>query len=212
MSVEDRLRNGLARNAASFEPDTESTLERVVSRTRRRSHRRRLVVGFAGVAAAAAAVVGLVLVQRPHDEIRTAAEPEQTTEGTGPVVQALTGRFEATVDDDARGELPFDIAGRWVIELDADGSMQVTAPDTYTGVVSGGVVPGDAGVVPHQPVRAGPVLGTAARHLPLGAHRLDAAVHRGGRSLRWSSRRARRTGVVEGFLNRCQPPVGRVCE
>ena len=137
MSIEDRLRNGLARNAASFEPDTESTLERVVSRTRRRSRRRWLVVGFAGVAAAAAAVVGLVLVQRPRDEIRTAAEPEQTTEGTGPVVQALTGRFEATVDDDAGGELPFDIAGRWVIELDADGSMQVTAPDTYTGVVSG---------------------------------------------------------------------------
>ena len=33
--------------------------------------------------------------------------------------------------------MPFDIAGRWVIELDTDGSMQVTAPDTYTGVVSG---------------------------------------------------------------------------
>ena len=136
MSIEDRLRNGLARNAASFEPDTETTLERVVSRTRRRSHRRRLVVGFAAAAAAAAAVVGLVLVQRPRDEIRSAAEPAQATEGTGPVVPALTGRFEATVDDDAAGGLPFNIAGRWVIELDTDGSMQVTAPDTYTGVVS----------------------------------------------------------------------------
>ena len=104
--------------------------------TRRRSRRRRLIVGIAGVAAAAATVVGFVLVQRPRDEIRSAAEPAQTTAGTGPVVQALTGRFQATVDDDADGALPFDIAGRWVIDLDADGSMNVTSPDTYTGVVS----------------------------------------------------------------------------
>ncbi len=136
MSVEERLRNGLARNAAGFEPDVESMLERVVSRTRRRSHRRWGAVGFAAAAAAAAALVGLVLVQRPPDELRTASEPEQSTESSGPVVLALTGRFEATVDDGVGGELPFDIGGRWVIELDTDGSMQVTAPDTYTGVVS----------------------------------------------------------------------------
>ena len=135
MSVEERLRNGLARNAAGFEPDVESTLERVVSRTRRRAHRRWVAIGFAATAAAAAAVVGLVLVQRPRDEIRTASEPEPTTEGTGPVVQALTGGFEATVDEGVGGELPFDIGGRWVIELDTDGSMKVTAPATYTGVV-----------------------------------------------------------------------------
>ena len=30
MSIEDRLRNGLARNAAIVEPDVEATLERVV--------------------------------------------------------------------------------------------------------------------------------------------------------------------------------------
>ena len=52
------------------------------------------------------------------------------------MVQALTGRFAATVDDGAGGELPFDITGQWVIELDSDGSMQVTPPDAYTGVVS----------------------------------------------------------------------------
>jgi hypothetical protein len=130
MSVEDRLRNGLARNAASVKPDVEATLERVVSRTRRRSHGRWVVA----IAAAAAAVVGLALVQRPRDEVRT-SEPEPST-GTVPAVQALTGRFEATVDDGAGEELAFDISGRWVIELDPDGSMQVTAPDTYTGVVS----------------------------------------------------------------------------
>jgi hypothetical protein len=136
MSIEDRLRSGLARNAAGFEPDVESTLERVVSRTRRRSRRRWVAVGFAAAAAAAAAVVGLVLVQRPRDEVRTATEPEQSTEGTRPVVQTLTGKFEATVDDGAGVELPFDIGGRWVIELETDGSMHVTAPATYTGVVS----------------------------------------------------------------------------
>ncbi len=131
MSIEDRLRNGLARNAAGFEPDVEATLERVMSRTRRTSHGRWVVA----IAAAAAAVVGLALVQRPRDEVRTSSEPEPST-GTVPAVQALTGLFEATVDDGAGQELAFDISGRWVIELDPDGSMQVTAPDTYSGVVS----------------------------------------------------------------------------
>ena len=81
MSVEDRLRNGLARNAAGFEPDVDSALERVVSRTRRGTQRRWLVVGWR--AAAAAAVVGFVLVQRPRDEIRTRLSRSCRRKGPG---------------------------------------------------------------------------------------------------------------------------------
>ena len=214
MSVEDRLRNGLARNAASFEPDTESTLERVVSRTRRRSHRRWLVVGFAGAGAAAAAVVGFVLVQRPRDEIRTrggagADDRRDRAGGAGP---------DRTVRGDRRrrsdGELPFDIAGRWVIELDADGSMQVTAPDTYTGVVSAPLFQATP-----EWFRTSLFEQDLCSGQPSGTYRWELT----GSTLQFTEvddpcdgRVAvlAATGVVEDFLNRCQPPrsVGSVNE
>jgi hypothetical protein len=136
MSVEDRLREGLARNAESFEPDVELSLAGVASRARRRSRRRRIAIGISAAAAVAAVVVGLLFVTRPHEGVRSTLEPGLTPGGSGPEVQALTGRFEATVASGAGGSLPFDVAGRWVLDLAADGSMRVTAPGTYVGVVS----------------------------------------------------------------------------
>jgi hypothetical protein len=133
MSIDDRLRNGLPRNAAPFEPEVEIALQRVVARARRKTQRRLVVAGVAAVAF----VVGLLIVaERPRDERGTSLAPERTTVGTAPAVQALTGRFETTVDAVADQSLQFNISGHWVIELSTDGSMRVTAPDTYTGVLS----------------------------------------------------------------------------
>ena len=200
MSVEDRLRDGLARNAASFEPDVESTLERVVSRTRRRSRRRWLVVGFAGACSCRSRGGGVgarpaATRRDPHGGGAGADDGRDRAGGAGP-----DGTVRGDVDDDVGGELPFDIAGRWVIELDPDGSMQVTAPDAYTGVVSGPLFQATPEwfrtSLFEQDLCSGQPLGTYRWELTGSTLQLQ----RGGRSLRRSSRRARRTGVVEDLL------------
>jgi hypothetical protein len=134
MSVEDRLRDGLADNATRFTVDVDSALERVTTRARR-PFRRRLAGAVAGVVAVAAAVVLLVTVQRPSDEVRTTQEPTASTVPSGPPVQTLTGRFTTQVAGGTVG-LPYDVSGQWVIEFHADGTMLVRAPASYTGVVS----------------------------------------------------------------------------
>jgi len=133
MSVEDRLREGLRRNAASFEPAPDASLERVTARRRHRAHRR---VALAAVAAAAAVIGAVVVLEQRGSELTVTSSAETSVPGSASA-PALTGRFEATVGPGSASGLRFEVAGRWVLELTADGRVLATPPGSYVGVVSG---------------------------------------------------------------------------
>lgn len=124
MSIDDRLRAGLAANAMTFQPAVESSLDEVRARGRRR-RATRVAVAAALVAAASASVLVVAL---PHesDQLPPAAldtAPSPTTE--------VFGRYEADVTQPSR------LAGHWGLEFVGNGTVLVTPPDGYAGVVSG---------------------------------------------------------------------------
>lgn len=122
MSVEDRLRAGLRAQAESWDPPVEASLVRV----RRRLVRRR--VGVVMLAAAAAAVVvGGILGLLPQGGLTgVPVEP-----AAGAPVQPAAGRYFSTVAS------PTSLGGDWSLNLRPDGRVDVTAPPSYSGIVSG---------------------------------------------------------------------------
>lgn len=132
MSVDDRLRKGLARNAAAYEPDVETRLRQVKGTSVRR--RRSFSAGRWWIpVTAACAVLGLVLVGIALHLSRPLPAPTPTPPAT---TQQLTGRLQAVLPDRA-GVLRADrLAGSWVLRLRSDGTMHVSAPSTYQGVLS----------------------------------------------------------------------------
>ncbi len=128
MSVDDRLRAGLHANATAFQPAVESGLDEVRGRGRRRRTAR---VAAAGLVAAGVAI--LVVVARPDVSDR----PPPVTPAPSPTA-ALFGRYESDVTRPAR------LAGHWVLEFDGNGTVLVTPPDGYAGVVSGTLFTADA--------------------------------------------------------------------
>lgn len=132
MSVDDRLREGLRRNAAAHRPDVETRLRQVMPGTVRRRRLAVIGTGWMPVAAAACAVLVLVLAGIALHVRRTPA-PTPTPPVTA---QHLTGRLQATLPDRS-GVLRKDgLAGPWVLQLRPDGTMQVSGPVTYHGVLS----------------------------------------------------------------------------
>jgi hypothetical protein len=140
MSVEDRLRDGLARNAGQFRPDVERRLTRVMTRRRRRQR-----VRWAGALAATMLVLVIVAsgasMLRQHGSPRPELGGSATSGGSG---QALTGTYTATVPESAATTNPT-LAGEWVLTLRADGTMTVRAPAAYRGVLSGALFDSAAG-------------------------------------------------------------------
>lgn len=129
MSVDHRLRTGLARNAASLEPE----VERRLSAVRAQDRRRRAVRWSAGLAVAAASTAAaLVLLEGPGGGTPDPLRPVHTPSGSATPQRALlTGEYAGRLAG------PGDLAGRWVLRFDAAGTLQVTAPATYDGVLSG---------------------------------------------------------------------------
>ena len=128
MSVDERLRIGLSRNALGFDPDVETLLESTLAR--RRGRRVRWAGAAVGVLAAACAATALVVsVWWPGDR----SLPNVPAEGTTSSV-TLEGRFAGEV-----AALPAapSVAGRWVLEFKPQGVLAVSAPPAYPGVVSG---------------------------------------------------------------------------
>jgi hypothetical protein len=124
MSVDDRLRTGLTANAMTFQPAVESNLDAV----RARGHRRRATrVALAAALVAAASATALVLAL-PHESDRL---PPATPDTTSSPTTELFGRYEADVTRPGR------LTGHWVLEFVGNGTVLVTPPDGYAGVVSG---------------------------------------------------------------------------
>lgn len=151
MSVDDRLRTGLALNAGTMEPAVEHCLEAV--RDGRRRAVRRLWVGGALAAAATVAVV-FAITSRPATR---SAEPVDTPPSPSPSATAYTGpripdgswSKVATAAEARRRGLDAPVVQRM---LGADGKLPVTlriAGDRWTVLVTeedGGIpTPGDSG-------------------------------------------------------------------
>lgn len=122
MSVEDRLRVGLAANAAALrEPDIELQLGEAFAAHRRRSARR--WAGVAGLAAAACAALVVTLMGQ------MAPKPVPAPP-VGPTPATLHERYAGLVAPFA--EAP-NVSGRWVLAVDADGKVVATPPQTFRG-------------------------------------------------------------------------------
>lgn len=130
MPVDDRLRTGLARNAAHHEPAVETHLNVVLGRARRRARMQRVLVATAAVCALGlAAALGQGLA-RPGQDNRLVPAADLP-------VPTLTGVFATDLPDDLVSSGGQPLGGRWTLGLQADGTMTVTAPPSYRGVVSG---------------------------------------------------------------------------
>lgn len=128
MSVDERLRIGLSRNALSLEPDVDAFLATALAR-RRRSRRIRWAGATAGLVAAACAVTVLVLSAGWGDRGASVVPADGSTSSV-----AVQGRYAGEVAAFAAAP---SVAGRWVLEFREKGVLAVTAPPAYPGVVSG---------------------------------------------------------------------------
>lgn len=132
MSVDDRLRQGLGANATAFEPEVETRLDDVRRRGRRAGRVR--IARAGGLVAAAVAVAAVVaFVVRPGSDDPSPAPPVAQPSPTA----ELFGSYEADVTR------PRVLAGHWELELRGNGSVEVTAPAGYAGVVSGTIFTAD---------------------------------------------------------------------
>ncbi len=141
MSVEQRLRDGLARNSEAFRPDVE---RRLVAVLRRQRHRSRLRWTLAGVAAVAFLVAGSafapgLLASRDRGDTRVGS--------TAAAGQVLAGTYRTTVP--AAGGIVTDrnLSGTWTVTWNNDGRLRVQSPAGYTGVLSGALFQSTPGAV-----------------------------------------------------------------
>jgi hypothetical protein len=112
MSIDDRMRAGLAANAELLPPPVEEHLDAVRRRHRRRTRGRVALVAAAAVVLAVLAPLGVRWIVDPGPE------PAKPT-------PSLAGSYRVVV----RGEGPTaDMTGAWTVTLGADGRMQVKAP------------------------------------------------------------------------------------
>ena len=119
MSVDQRLRRGLASIAADVTAEPLPALEIVQGRARRHDR----IVRTVQVAAVAVALVLGMLIAVPFDGGRQRTEPVQAG-----------GELEGTYVVDLADTAPnrrIGVVGRWVVTLWPDGGVDVIAPDAY---------------------------------------------------------------------------------
>ncbi len=119
MSIEDRLRAELGEVADEWTPAVESSLAKV----RGRRNRRR-VLQLAGVGGVVLTMVAIVAVLLPP---RLSGVPASVD----PAASApLVGRIHGSVRS------PAGLAGRWTLDFRTDGTLDVTPPAGYRGILS----------------------------------------------------------------------------
>lgn len=123
MSIEQRIREGLAANAADVAAPVEISLGAVVQRRRRR------VRAKVGVAVAATAV----LAATPWAAGTWLAEQRATGPAT-PAEVGLEGRYSVEVAAVGRTA---ELAGTWLVTLSDEGDIEVEPPAGYDGLLPG---------------------------------------------------------------------------
>lgn len=140
MSVDERLRRALREQAESFMPPVETALDRVHARGRRA---RWLAAATATVASAAAVVAiggALVLLGTGEEDAPPVERPtgSPSPSATDTPQSPLRGSITADV---AR---PAELAGRWTIRLNGNGTMEVSPPPGFAGDLTGSLFTADS--------------------------------------------------------------------
>jgi hypothetical protein len=134
MPLDRRLREGIGRITSEVDPGLDRNLDRTVRRARRTIAFRR---GMGAVALVASILVAIVVGPRALDALRHEHEhrPAANPTNTSPLV--IAGTYETVIANDRPVVRQNRLAGHWTIQLDANGTMIVSAPDSFTGVLSG---------------------------------------------------------------------------
>ena len=135
MPLDRRLREGIDRLTSELEPDVDRNLGQSYRRARRTIALRRTGAAIAVVAMVA---VGLLVVPRAIDALRETQRHQPAvspTPNTDPAV--IAGTYETVVPSDGPAVRRNGLAGAWTIELGTDGIMTVSAPASFSGVLSG---------------------------------------------------------------------------
>ena len=117
MSIESRLREGLARNGEVVPADAEASLDRVISRRRASLRRRAAVVAVAAAVALAMLAPSMLDRLGRHDDGLAPVAPPST-------VAELVGTYVLDVPASGRSGL----AGRWTMTLEPGGRLTVDPP------------------------------------------------------------------------------------
>jgi DUF3040 family protein len=131
MSAEDRVREQIERSVRNIDPDIGSVLDRVARRGRRR---RRLAVAVR--VSAVAGLIALVVIAGPSvlDLLRTS--PSRPSSPVDPY-SVIAGNYEAAIAPEPGVVTQADMAGRWTLVLDPDGSLDLAPPPGFRAETSG---------------------------------------------------------------------------
>jgi hypothetical protein len=137
MSLEHRLRDSLRQSSSAVDPDVSESLRIVRRKTRRLVIRQRM-----GQVAFAVIAVGALVVVTPRvvDFIRSLpAQPAHPgpTSSRMPALRDIVGTY--TTDVQAGSQVVDDggLAGRWTMRLEPNGVATMSAPPSFTGVLTG---------------------------------------------------------------------------
>ncbi len=134
MPIDRRLRDGVGRVTSEVDPDLDRNLEGAIRRARRTIAARRVGAAITVVAAIA---LGIVIVPRAVDSLRTEQLPSPGASTTNTNPSVIAGSYETVVSSDQPAVRRYGLAGRWTIRFGSNGVMKVFAPDSFTGVLSG---------------------------------------------------------------------------
>jgi hypothetical protein len=129
MSLDNKLRSGLARSAAAVEFESAPSMADVLARGRRRRRElrtRNVAVAVSG-ALSAIAVCGSLLAQLP----RQGDDKSATTSPPGPAYLALAGTYQATVESDTPLIRAREMVGTWTLSLTSRGRLELSPPKGF---------------------------------------------------------------------------------
>jgi hypothetical protein len=131
MSLDSRLRQGLERSASGATADLVDNLPDALARGRRR---RRVIFAARATAIAAALVIVSVVGPRLVGSIRTEqpAGPTPSPSGAPTDFSAIAGTYTVELTNADASVAANHMAGAWTIQLNPDGSMQLSIPAGFT--------------------------------------------------------------------------------
>jgi hypothetical protein len=135
MPLDRRLRDGVGRLTSQVDTDVDRSLNQTLRRARRTIVLRR---AGAAIAVAASIVIAIVVVPSAIDALRDVERdrPAATpTPNTNPAV--IAGTYRAVIPNNQSAVRRNGLAGRWALGLGPTGAMTVSAPGSFTGVLSG---------------------------------------------------------------------------